>query len=240
MPTSRRSPSKLRDSLALDLVRQRIVACNRCERLRAYCRRVAAEKKPAYRDDEYWGRPVPGFGDRKARVLIIGLAPAAHGANRTGRVFTGDGPRGSGDFLMRALRDAGFANIPTARHPEDGLRLTDAYIAAAVRCAPPDNKPTPAEIAACRPHLVAEAEALPRVKVIVGLGRIGFDAAWKLLAHRGITVRPRPPFAHDAAYQAGGYTVIGSYHPSRQNTNTGRLTAGMMDAVFQRARTLVA
>ena len=179
---------------------------------------------------------MPGFGDRRARVLVIGLAPAAHGANRTGRVFTGDGPRGSGDFLMRAMHEHGFASIPTARHPEDGLQLSDAYIAAAVRCAPPDNKPTPAEIAACHPHLVAEAAALPNVEVIVGLGRIGFDAAWKLLADRGIVVKPKPAFAHDACYAAGRYTVIGSYHPSRQNTNTGRLTAPMMDAVFRRAR----
>jgi len=182
---------------------------------------------------------VPGFGDPRARILIIGLAPAAHGANRTGRVFTGDGPLGSGDFLMRAMHAAGFANIPTARHPDDGLALRDAFIAAAVRCAPPDNKPTPAEITACHPHLVAEAAALPHVKIIVGLGRIGFDAAWRLLAERGIVVKPKPAFAHAAAYSADGFTVIASYHPSRQNTNTGKLTAPMMDVVFQRARRLL-
>jgi uracil-DNA glycosylase family 4 len=204
--------------------------------LRTYCRRIAVEKKAAHRHDDYWGRPVPGFGDSAARVLVIGLAPAAHGANRTGRVFTGDGPGGSGDFLMRAMHAAGFASIPTARHPEDGLQLTDAFIAAAVRCAPPDNKPTPAEIIACHPHLAAEAAALPNVRVIVALGRIGFDAAWRLLADRGIVVRPKPAFAHDAAYTAGEYTVIASYHPSRQNTNTGKLNSAMMDAVFQRAR----
>jgi uracil-DNA glycosylase family 4 len=204
--------------------------------LRTYCRRIAVEKKAAHRHDDYWGRPVPGFGDSAARVLVIGLAPAAHGANRTGRVFTGDGPGGSGDFLMRAMHAAGFASIPTARHPEDGLQLTDAFIAAAVRCAPPDNKPTPAEIIACHPHLAAEAAALPNVRVIVALGRIGFDAAWRLLADRGIVVRPKPAFAHDAAYTAGAYTVIASYHPSRQNTNTGKLNSAMMDAVFQRAR----
>jgi uracil-DNA glycosylase family 4 len=180
---------------------------------------------------------VPGFGDSQARVLVIGLAPAAHGANRTGRVFTGDGPMGSGDFLMRAMHAAGFANIPTARDPDDGLTLIDAYIVAAVRCAPPDNKPTPAEITACHPHLVAEASALPHAKVIVGLGRIGFDAAWRLLADRGVVVRPKPAFGHDVAYTpAGGLTVIGSYHPSRQNTNTGKLTAPMMAAIFERAR----
>jgi uracil-DNA glycosylase len=240
MPTSRLNPSKLRDRRALAAVHQDIISCTRCERLRTYCRRVATEKKAAYRDVDYWGRPVPGFGDQHARLLIIGLAPAAHGANRTGRVFTGDGPRGSGDFLMRALHAAGFASIPTAQHPEDGLTLSDAYIAAAVRCAPPDNKPTPSEIAACHPHLEAEAAVLPRVKVIVGLGRIGFDAAWRLLAGRGITVRPKPAFGHDVAYETeGGFTIIGSYHPSRQNTNTGRLTPPMMDAVFQRAKRMV-
>jgi len=221
-------------------VRQQIISCNTCARLRTYCQRVATEKKAAHRHEPYWARPVPGFGDPQARVLVIGLAPAAHGANRTGRVFTGDGPLGSGDFLMRAMHAHGFASIPTAQHADDGLTLTDAFIAAAVRCAPPDNKPTPAEIAACHPHLLAETAALPRVSIVIGLGRIAFDAAWRLLADRGIVVRPRPPFGHDVAYEtAGGYTVIGSYHPSRQNTNTGKLTPSMMDAVFARARRIV-
>jgi uracil-DNA glycosylase len=224
---------------ALASVRHQIITCDRCTRLRTYCKRIATEKKAAHRNDTYWGRPVPGFGDPQARVLVIGLAPAAHGANRTGRLFTGDGPLGSGDFLMRAMHAHGFASIPTARHAGDGLTLTDAFIAAAVRCAPPDNKPTPAEIAACHPHLVAEMVALPRVQVIIGLGRIGFDAAWRLLAGRGIVVRPRPAFGHDVAYEAAGFTVIGSYHPSRQNTNTGKLTPPMMDAVLGRARSLV-
>ncbi|MBI1875782.1 MAG: uracil-DNA glycosylase, partial [Acidobacteria bacterium] len=151
----------------LDEVRERIISCNRCPRLRQYCRRIAREKKAAYRDDTYWGRPVPGFGDPNARVLILGLAPAAHGANRTGRVFTGDGAGGSGDFLMRALHRHGFASLPTSRHPEDGLTLRDAFVAAAVRCAPPGNKPTPDEIAACRDHLAAEIDALPRIQVVV-------------------------------------------------------------------------
>jgi uracil-DNA glycosylase family 4 len=220
-------------------IHKQIVSCSRCARLRTYCSRVATEKKTAHREEVYWGRPVPGFGDPRARVLIIGLAPAAHGANRTGRVFTGDGPLGSGDFLMRAMHANGFANIPTASHPDDGLKLRDAYIAAAVRCAPPDNKPTPAEIVACHRHLVAEAAALPRVKVIVGLGRIACEAAWRLLADRGIVVKPKPLFAHDAAYTVGGVTVIASYHPSRQNTNTGKLTPVMMEAVFRRARSLL-
>jgi uracil-DNA glycosylase family 4 len=217
-------------------IRDRIVGCMRCERLRTYCARVAHEKKAAHRHDTYWGRPVPGFGDPGARVLVLGLAPAAHGANRTGRVFTGDG---SGDFLMRAMHAAGFANMSTSQRTDDGLQLTDAYIAAAVRCAPPENKPTPAEIAACHPHLVAEVAALAHLKVIVALGRIGFDAAWRVLADRGITLRPKPAFGHGLVYQPpGGPVVIGSYHPSRQNTNTGLLTPPMLAAVFRTARRL--
>src|SRR5262250_2492877 len=161
-------------------VHHAIVSCERCPRLRDYCRAIAIEKRRAYREDTYWGRPVPGFGDPDARMLILGLAPAAHGANRTGRVFTGDGAGGSGDFLMRALHRNGFANMSTSQHVADGLTLTDAYIAAAVRCAPPDNKPTPEEIARCRRHLAAEIAALPRVRVVVSLGKIGHDA---LLAH---------------------------------------------------------
>jgi uracil-DNA glycosylase family 4 len=222
---------------SLSLVHQQIISCTTCPRLRAYCARIARERKAAHRNDVYWGRPVPGFGDPNARLLVLGLAPAAHGANRTGRVFTGDG---SGDFLMRAMQAAGFANIPTSRHADDGLVLTDAYILSAVRCAPPGNKPTPAEIAACHPHLVAEAAALPNLKAIVCLGKIGFDAAWRLLASRGLVVRPRPRFEHGAAYRTAGPTVIGSYHPSRQNTNTGVLTPAMLASVFRLARREVA
>ena len=210
-------------------IRESIVTCTRCRRLRTYCADIARTKKAAHRDDVYWGRPVPGFGDSNARVLVLGLAPAAHGANRTGRVFTGDG---SGDFLMRAMHAAGFANLTTSQRADDGLELTDAYIVAAVRCAPPDNKPTPEEIAACHPHLVAEVAALPNIKVVVALGKIGFDAAWRLLAERGITVKPKPPFAHGAVYPTAGPTVIASYHPSRQNTNTGKLTPPMLERVF--------
>jgi uracil-DNA glycosylase len=224
----------------LPLVRERIIACNRCERLRAYCVRVGSVKKAAHRDDVYWARPVPGFGDPRARVLVLGLAPAAHGANRTGRVFTGDGTGGSGDFLMRAMHAHGFASHTTSHCADDGLILTDAYIAAAVRCAPPDNRPTPAEIAACQDHLVAEFAALPRVHVIVCLGKIAFDATWRLLDSRGSSVKPRPPFEHAAVYQAADrFTVIASYHPSRQNTNTGRLTPQMLSRVFRQARNLV-
>jgi uracil-DNA glycosylase family 4 len=217
-------------------IHQEIIACNKCERLRTYCTRVAAEKKAAHRNDVYWGKPVAGFGDPDARVLVLGLAPAAHGANRTGRVFTGDG---SGDFLMRAMHTAGFANIATSRRLDDGLNLTDAYIAAAVRCAPPDNKPSVEEIAACHPHLVAEVAALPKLRVIVALGRIGFDAAWRLLAERGVRIRPKAMFGHGLIYQPdGGPAVIASYHPSRQNTNTRKLTPEMLRAVFHRAAEL--
>jgi uracil-DNA glycosylase family 4 len=221
-------------------VHHAIASCERCDRLRDYCARVAREKKRAYRDETYWGRPVPGFGDPGARVLILGLAPAAHGANRTGRVFTGDGVGGSGDFLMTALEANGFANIATSRHADDGLKLRDAYIAAAVRCAPPDNKPTPEEIARCLDHLEAEVACLPRVRVVVALGRIAFDAWLQLLKRRGRMPRPRPQFGHEAVVQFGPRlpALVGSFHPSRQNTNTGRLTPAMLTSVFQTARRL--
>ncbi len=228
-------------SRGLSTIREAIVACELCPRLRKYCAEIARVKRRAYRDEVYWGRPVPGFGDPGARLLIVGLAPAAHGANRTGRVFTGDGIGGSGDFLMGALHRAGFANIPTAQRPDDGLALTDAYIAAAVRCAPPDNKPTPEEIARCLPHLDAELTALPRVRVVVALGKIGFDAYLQLLRRRGIAVKPRPAFGHALAHALpNGQTLVGCYHPSRQNTNTGKLDAAMMDDVFQQARETIA
>jgi uracil-DNA glycosylase family 4 len=226
----------------LAAIRDAIVGCEDCPRLRRYCARVAVEKKAAYRDESYWGRPVPGFGDPAARLLLVGLAPAAHGANRTGRMFTGDGPGGSGDFLMRALCDAGFANQPTSRHPNDGLALSDAYLLAAARCAPPENKPTPDEIARCRRHLVAEMGALPRLRVVVALGKIGHDAYLAGLAEMtGVRPRPRPSFAHgsEARLGPGLPVLLGCYHPSRQNTNTGRLTPPMMRAVFLRARALV-
>ena len=227
-------------SSALALVRERVISCNRCQRLREYCGRVGEVKKAAYRDDIYWARPVPGFGDSNARVLVIGLAPAAHGANRTGRVFTGDGALGSGDFLMRAMHAHGFASQPTSERKDDGLRLTDAYITMAARCAPPDNKPTSAEIAACHDHLVSEFTALSRVSVIVCLGRIAYDAAWQLLDSCGVRTRPRPPFGHGAVHHlSAGYAVIASYHPSRQNTNTGRLTPAMLSDVFREAGKIV-
>jgi len=188
---------------------------------------------------------VPGFGDPSARLLLVGLAPAAHGANRTGRVFTGDGVGGSGDFLMAALHRNGFANMPTSRHIDDGLALYDAYIVAAVRCAPPGNAPRPEEIGRCLEHLEAETAALPRVQIVVALGKIAFDVWLRVLKRRGAVVpSPRPPFAHGAVARMGGldgspHILIGCYHPSRQNTNTGRLTPAMMACVFGKAKKLL-
>jgi len=218
----------------LAALQRQIVNCERCPRLRSYCERVAVEKKRAHRDEVYWGRPVAGFGDPSARLLIVGLAPAAHGANRTGRVFTGDS---SGHFLMRALHRAGFANIPSSTHAADGLKLAGVYIAAAVRCAPPDNKPLPSEIEACLPFLAAELDLLSSVAVIVVLGRIAFDATLRVLANRGVSLRPRPAFGHGAVHALGPGlpTLVASYHPSRQNTNTGRLTEAMFDSIFTTA-----
>jgi uracil-DNA glycosylase family 4 len=228
-----------RRDASLDVIREAIVACQDCRRLRTYCAGIARDKKAAHRDETYWGRPVPGFGDPDARLLLVGLAPAAHGANRTGRVFTGDG---SGDFLMSALHAAGFANITTSRRADDGLALRDAYILSAVRCAPPDNKPTPDEIARCRRHMIAEINALPRVRVMVALGKIGHDAALAYAAEAlGVRPRPRPAFGHgsEARLGPGLPVLLGCYHPSRQNTNTGKLTAPMMVDVFRRARFLL-
>jgi uracil-DNA glycosylase family 4 len=212
--------------------------------MRAYCRTVALEKKRAYRSETYWGRPVPGFGDPDARMLLVGLAPAAHGANRTGRVFTGDGVGGSGDFLMAALHRTGFASISTSRQVDDGLTLKDAYIVMAVRCAPPDNKPVPEEISRCLDHLEAEVNELPRAKVIVALGKIAFDVWMQVLRRRGLRLSPRPQFAHGAVVKmsdgpGGPHILIGCYHPSRQNTNTGKLTPQMMVDVFRKARKLL-
>lgn len=219
-------------------VHRDIVSCTRCPRLVAHCQHVATVRKRAYREDAYWGRPVPGFGDPTARLLLVGLAPAAHGANRTGRVFTGDGAGGSGDFLMAALHRAGFANQATSQRADDGLALTDAYIVAAVRCAPPDNKPTPEEITRCLAHFDAELDALPHVQVVVTLGRIAFDAWLQLLRRRGEAPHPRPQFGHGSIAHLSPElpVLLGCYHPSRQNTNTGRLTAPMMDDVFAEAR----
>ena len=234
-PVSLNLPSGRRVPAPLARARQAVVDCNACPRLRAWCRRVAREKKRAHRDELYWGRPVPGFGDPRARLLLVGLAPAAHGANRTGRVFTGDG---SGDFLMAALHRAGFASLPTARRADDGLRLTDAYSLSAARCAPPDNTPTPEELLRCRVHLDAETAALARVQVAVALGRIAFDAWLQWMQRHGARLTPRPAFGHAAVVEPvdGLPALLGCYHPSRQNTNTGRLTPAMMDDVFGEVR----
>jgi uracil-DNA glycosylase family 4 len=219
-------------------VHHSIASCERCPRLRQYCRNVAREKKRAHRDDTYWGRGVPGFGDPHARLLLVGLAPAAHGANRTGRVFTGDG---SGDFLMAALHRTGFSNIPTSQRVDDGLHLTGAYILSAVRCAPPDNKPLPEEIARCLDHLETELTHLPDIRVVVALGKIGFDAWLQLLKRRGIRRSPKPQFGHGEVVKFGDEApvLVGCFHPSRQNTNTGKLTAPMMEAVFRKAKRLI-
>ncbi|HEY1377762.1 MAG TPA: uracil-DNA glycosylase [Gemmataceae bacterium] len=216
----------------LQLLQDEITACRRCPRLVAWREEVARTKRAAFRDEEYWGRPVPGFGDRAARVFVFGLAPAAHGANRTGRVFTGDR---SGDFLFAALHRAGFANRPTSVRRGDGLKLRACYISAAVRCAPPANKPTPAERDACQDWWLAELRLLPRVRVIVCLGAFAWDAALRGLRRRG-TAAGRPGFGHGVTAAMGPYTLVGCYHPSQQNTFTGRLTAGMLDDVFARAK----
>ncbi len=217
------------------VLRRDIIACTGCPRLVEYRERVAREKRRQFCNDEYWGRPLPGFGEANARLLIIGLAPAAHGGNRTGRMFTGDS---SGDWLARALHQAGFANQPTSRSRDDGLRLQDAYITAAVRCAPPENKPTPKEFATCRQYLIRELALLRRVTVVVALGKLAFDAYLVARSETGLEApRPRPAFGHGAAYVlADGVTLIASYHPSRQNTQTGRLTRPMLSSVFRSAR----
>jgi uracil-DNA glycosylase len=214
-----------------------IVACRACPRLVEWRERVARDKVARYRDVEYWGRPVPGFGDPDARILLVGLAPAAHGGNRTGRVFTGDA---SGDFLFAALHAVGLANQPMGRHAGDGLALHDAYIAAAVRCAPPANKPTPVERDACAPFLARELAALDRVRVVLALGAFAWESAFRAIASvTGEDARPRPRFGHGSAARAGGYAVIGSYHPSQQNTFTGRLTQPMLRDVLSTALGLI-
>jgi uracil-DNA glycosylase family 4 len=222
---------------ALRAVTDEIVACRACPRLVAWREQVAREKRAAFRAEEYWGRPVPGFGDPRARLLVLGLAPAAHGGNRTGRVFTGDR---SGDWLFGALHRAGFANSPVSERIDDGLVLTDCYVAAAVRCAPPGNAPTPAERDTCLPFLGRELDALGRCTVVVTLGGFAFDALWRVLAARGEPrPSPRPKFGHGVEVAAARHTVLGCFHPSQQNTFTGRLTEPMLDAVFARARALI-
>jgi len=225
----------------IESIERAIVRCTRCPDLRAYCAEVARVKKRAFANETYWGKPVPAFGDARARVMLVGLAPGAHGSNRTGRMFTGDA---SGDFLYPALYRAGFASQPNATDRDDELTLHDCIITAAGRCAPPRNKPTPEELRNCFPYLLDEFDALPTLRVTIGLGSIGFDAILKVLRERGFSLDPqRPKFGHGVEVVATNgkrtIAVIASYHPSRQNTNTGVLTAPMFDAIFERAAQII-
>ena len=220
--------------LTLGEVNDRIVQCSRCSRLVAWREETANTRVRRYADQEYWGKPLIGFGDRQARVILVGLAPAAHGGNRTGRMFTGDE---SGNWLFQALYSVGFANKPESLRVDDGLRLTDCYITASVRCAPPKNKPTPDEFANCRSFLLAELAMFTRMRVVVGLGKIGFDAASSALKELGrITFARKPAFVHGARYDFDGITLLGTYHPSQQNTFTGKLTRPMLASVLRTAR----
>ncbi|HET9940896.1 MAG TPA: uracil-DNA glycosylase [Candidatus Eisenbacteria bacterium] len=222
---------------AIDRIALDVIQCERCPRLREYCLEVARVKRAAYRDETYWGKPVPGFGDPKAWLLIVGLAPGAHGANRTGRMFTGDK---SGEWLYGELHRQGLANRPDSLRANDGLKLDGVYISAAARCAPPDNKPLPVELDRCREYLAREVEALDRVKVVLALGRIGFDAFLKTRRELGRPpVAPKPEFGHGSVSRMPeGVLLLASYHPSQQNTSTGKLTAPMWRSVFTTARTL--
>lgn len=215
-----------------------IIACRRCPRLIEHCAEVARVKRRAYRDQEYWGKPVPSFGDPEASVMILGLAPGAHGANRTGRVFTGDS---SGDLLYRVLHATGFASQASSTSREDGLRLTGVYITAAVHCAPPGNKPKPEEIRNCRGYLERELDSLPNLRAVVALGKIAFDVYLSILRDRGV-IRSRSafPFAHNAIHRTapGKPVLVSSYHPSQQNTSTGKLTEKMLVDVFRRVSLL--
>ncbi|MDQ6767357.1 MAG: uracil-DNA glycosylase [Candidatus Eremiobacteraeota bacterium] len=231
-----------RSAASLAAIRRRIVACTRCPELRAYCRRIAQERKREFAAETYWGKPVPSIGSPSARLLIMGLAPAAHGGNRTGRMFTGDG---SALFLARALHRAGFASQPTSLHRGDGFELIDAFMSAALRCAPPGNRPLPRQLQNCVGHLRAELEILRSMRVVVALGKIGFDNIYARLRERGYSASERPVFRHagESRLSAPGrrdLVLLASYHPSRQNTNTGKLTQEMLDRVFLRAKQLLA
>ena len=212
-----------------------IVACRSCPRLVEWRERVARDKTVRFADQTYWGRPVPGFGDPAAGILVVGLAPAAHGGNRTGRIFTGDR---SGDFLFGSLHRVGLSNRPTSVSRDDGLRLIRAYLSAVNRCAPPANKPTPAERDTCLPFLAREIAALDRLRVLVALGAFAWDGALRALSALGHPTRPRPRFGHAAEAKVGPFVLLGSYHPSQQNTFTGKLTPLMLDAVFERSAEL--
>jgi uracil-DNA glycosylase family 4 len=220
---------------SLEAITAEIVECRRCPRLVRWREQVASEKVARFQDWEYWGRPVPGFGDPDARVLLVGLAPAAHGGNRTGRIFTGDR---SGDFLVAALHRTGFANQPTSERRDDGLRLIGMYVAAVNRCAPPGNRPTPEERNNCLGYLARELAALRDVRVLLTLGSFAWDGAIRAARSLGHAGRPRPTFGHGAEARVGPYTLLGCFHPSQQNTFTGKLTPAMLDEVLGRARAL--
>jgi len=219
----------------LERIAAEIVGCRSCPRLVEWRERVAREKTARFADQTYWGRPIPGFGDPAAGILVVGLAPAAHGGNRTGRIFTGDR---SGDFLFGSLHRVGLSNQPTSVSRDDGLRLIRAYLSAINRCAPPDNKPTPVERDTCLPFLEREIAALERLRVLVALGAFAWDGALRALSALGHPTRPRPRFGHAAEASVGPFVLLGSYHPSQQNTFTGKLTPEMIDAVFERAAEL--
>jgi uracil-DNA glycosylase len=220
----------------LEALNRRIVVCTKCPRLVAWREEAAANPPRRYAGEEYWARPLPGFGDPRARVVLVGLAPAAHGGNRTGRIFTGDR---SGDWLFAALYRVGFANQPDSVRAGDGLRLRDAYVTAVNRCPPPANRPTPQERDNCLPYLVEELGLLKRARVIVALGSFAWDGALRALRERGVEVpRPKPKFGHGAECRAGDYTLLGCFHPSQQNTFTGKLTEAMLDELFGRAKEL--
>ncbi len=229
---------RISDKISLSELGEAIVSCGLCQRLVEHREAVARNKRPMYADWDYWGRPVPGFGDPQARLLVLGLAPAAHGANRTGRMFTGDR---SGDWLYGTLYKFGFCNSPESRRRDDGLSLTDAYIASAVRCAPPDNKPLPQERSNCLPYLLTELGLLTKVEVVVALGKFAFDAYLSARSHQGAELpSPRPRFGHGETHAfSDGITLIISYHPSQHNTLTGRLTEGMFEGVFSKVRRIL-
>ena len=214
----------------LHWINHKVIGCTRCPRLSQYIKQIGQEKVKRFISEEYWARPLPSWGDPNARLLIVGLAPAAHGGNRTGRMFTGDG---SGDWLARAMYESGFANMPTSRSKDDGLVLKDAYITAAIRCAPPDNKPLTIELMNCSPYLVSELQILKNIKVILMLGKIGFDAYCRAAGLRKIR------FSHRASYETNGKMLLASHHPSRQNTNTGKLTWQMWFDIFKKARSIL-
>jgi uracil-DNA glycosylase len=228
-------PPRKRELFTIQAIQATMVTCRECPRLVEWREKVALEKVARFQSENYWGKPVPSWGDDRARHLIVGLAPAAHGGNRTGRIFTGDR---SGDWLYRALYKTGFANQPNSTHQEDGLHLIDCYITAVLHCAPPLNKPLPEEILHCRPFLLQEKDLLKNIRVITALGRLAFDTTWALFKPAGKI--KRPVFSHGVEVELGpALTLLGSFHPSQQNTFTGRLTEAMLDQVFERARTLI-